>query len=62
MSFWWIDRALPGVIDGLIVSLAVALSHVLLHRHITKTTERQTAALTGSAPAETDTEEGRREL
>ena len=60
-SFWWVDRALPGIVSGSIMALAVALSHLLLHRHITRVTERQnahideltaaqTAALTGSGP------------
>lgn len=57
MSFWPVDRALPGVFSGALMALAVALSHVLLHRHITRTADRQTAALTGSAPVKTSTEE-----
>jgi hypothetical protein len=57
-SFWWIDRTLPGVVGSLIVGAFVGLSHWLLKRHITRTTERQderieqltadqTAAITG---------------
>ena len=41
MSFWWIDRTLPGIVGGIAVSLPVWVSHLLLRRHITRVTERQ---------------------
>jgi hypothetical protein len=46
VSFWLVDRALPGVFSGALMSIAVAISHVLLRRHITRATDRQTATLT----------------
>ena len=49
-SYWWIDRALPGVVGALIVAAVMAVSHILLRRHITRVTDRQTAMLAGSGP------------
>ena len=34
MAAWWVDRALPGIVGGSIVTLGVALSHYLLRREI----------------------------
>lgn len=34
MAAWWVDRALPGIVGGSIVTLGVALSHFLLRREI----------------------------
>ena len=45
MSFWIVDRCLPGVVGSLIVTAAVWVSHVLLRRHVTRTTERQNVHL-----------------
>ena len=45
MTFWLVDRALPGVISGLVVAVVVSVSHVRLWRHITRVTDRQTARL-----------------
>ena len=50
MSFWLVDRALPGVFSGALMALAVAVSHVLLRQHITRATDRQTATLTAGRP------------
>lgn len=47
MSFWWIDRTLPGIIGSVVVAAAVGLSHYLLKRHVTKVTADQTAELAG---------------
>lgn len=48
MSFWWLDRTLPGVVASLIISVLVWVSHARLRKHITKTADRQTAALSAS--------------
>lgn len=45
MAYWLIDRALPGIVAGLVVSATIAAEHVLMRRHITKVTREQTAAL-----------------
>ena len=45
MSFWWVDRVAPGVVSALVVSLPVWISHILLRRHVTRTTERQNVHL-----------------
>lgn len=45
MSYWWVDRFLPGALAGLLVTAVVALSHIRLRRHITQLTEDQTAEL-----------------
>ena len=47
MAYWLVDRTLPGVVGSLIVVAAVGLSHVLLKRHVTRTTADQTRALEG---------------
>jgi hypothetical protein len=47
---WFVDRALPGLFSGALMAIAVALSHVLLRRHITRTTDRQTGTLTAGRP------------
>jgi hypothetical protein len=43
MAFWWLDRCLPGIVASLIVTVPVWVSHILLRRHVTRTTERQNA-------------------
>ena len=40
-AYWWVDRCLPGVVASLIITAAVAASHLLMKRHITQVTERQ---------------------
>lgn len=57
MAAWFVDRALPGIFSGGVMAIAVAVSHLLLRRHVTRITAAQTAALTGSAPAKTGHEE-----
>jgi hypothetical protein len=55
MAFWWIDRTLPGVVASLIITGAIAASHILLKRHVSRTTERQNThieELTASQTAE----------
>ena len=44
-SFWFVDRCLPGIVASLAVTVPVWISHLLLRRHVTRTTERQTADL-----------------
>lgn len=41
MAFWWLDRCLPGIVASLVVTVPVWVSHLLLRRHVTRTTERQ---------------------
>ncbi len=57
MSFWLVDRYLPGLAVSAtwmpFWTLALWLLHRNLKRHITRTTDRQTATLTGSAPETT---------
>lgn len=40
-SFWFVDRCLPGIVASLVVTVPVWVSHLLLRRHVTRTTERQ---------------------
>jgi hypothetical protein len=54
MSFWWIDRTLPGIVGGLAVSLPVWISHFWLKRHVTRTADRQTADLRSDKEARPD--------
>jgi hypothetical protein len=56
-SFWWVDRALPGIVNGVIMAAALAVLHLLMRRFIRRTTNEQTAKLSGSTPARTGTEE-----
>ncbi len=55
MAFWWIDRTLPGVVASLIITAAIAASHMLLKRHVNQVTEQQNThieELTASQTAE----------
>ena len=45
MSYWWVDRTLPGIVGGIAVSLPVWVSHILLRRHVSRVTDKQTADL-----------------
>ena len=54
-AYWWVDRCLPGVVASLIITAAVAASHLLMKRHVTQVTERQNThieELTASQTAE----------
>lgn len=57
-SYWWVDRALPGIVASSIMAVVLAVSHLLLRRHVTRTARQQrdhaerlaaeqTAAITG---------------
>ena len=59
-SFWWVDRCAPGVVGSLIVTAAVWVSHHLLKRHITRTTERQDERIEKLTAAQTKTLSGRK--
>ena len=55
MTYWLVDRCLPGVVASLIITAAVAASHLLMKRHVTQVTERQNThieELTASQTAE----------
>ena len=52
MAYWWIDRALPGVVGALVIAAVMAVSHLLMRRYIKRTTDRQTAALKGPGDGE----------
>ena len=43
MSYWFVDRTLPGIVGALIVAAAVSLSHILLRRYFRGLTGEQTA-------------------
>ena len=45
MTAWFVSKVLPSVTSSLITITVVALSHVRLRRHITRTADRQTAEL-----------------
>jgi len=49
-TYWWVDRALPGIVNGVIMAAALAVLHLLMRRFIRRTTSEQTATITGSAP------------
>lgn len=50
MEAWFVDRALPGIFSGALITIAVAISHLLLRRNLAKVTAAQTATIIGSAP------------
>jgi hypothetical protein len=60
-SFWWIDRTLPGVVASLIITAAVAASHLLMKRHVTQVNERQIAHIERLTADQTVTLSGGRE-
>jgi hypothetical protein len=59
-SYWWIDRTLPGIVASLIITAAIAASHVLLKRHVNRTTERQNAHIEQLTATQTATLSGQR--
>lgn len=50
MTAWFVSKVLPSVTSSLITIAVVALSHVRLRRHITRTADQQTAELSGKDP------------
>lgn len=49
MAAWFIDRMLPGLASGAVMTLGVAVSHVMLRRHVTRAINAQTRDLKGEA-------------
>jgi hypothetical protein len=45
LTYWIIDRMLPGLIPSLIMAALVRVSHIRLKRHITATADRQAGDL-----------------
>jgi len=43
---WLVDHALPGIFSGGVTTIAVAVSHLLLRRHVNRVTAAQTRELT----------------
>lgn len=41
MASWFIDRMLPGLASGGVMTVAVAVSHVLLKQHMTRLHKEQ---------------------
>lgn len=61
MAAWWVDRTLPGVVASLIITAAVAVSHLLMRRHVTQVTERQDIRIEKLTAAQTAALSGRRD-
>ena len=59
-AYWWVDRCLPGVVASLIITAAVATSHLLMKRHVTQVTERQNTHIEKLTAAQTATLSGQR--
>lgn len=49
MSFWLVDRFLPGALAGLLVSATIGVEHLMMKRHLTRITREQTTALKNSS-------------
>ena len=60
MGFWWVDRTLPGVVASLIITAAVAASHLLMKRHVSQVTERQNTHIEKLTAAQTRELSGQR--
>ena len=60
MAYWWLDRTLPGVVASTIITAAIAASHMLLRRHVTRVTERQNARIEELTTSQTATLSGQR--